>query len=120
MISCVYLIIDYARVRHCSARSSSESQCTTPQKPVERKIDSKLAAVPLPESYGQPIAETHPHIVKPGEIVPGITVNEFKHRREMLMDKIHRDSISLAKKIPNHIVRNPIKYCSPINFLSLS
>lgn len=32
--------------------------------------------------YGQPTASTHPHLVKEGEVVPGITLTELKNRRE--------------------------------------
>ncbi|KAK1119402.1 hypothetical protein K0M31_013232 [Melipona bicolor] len=37
---------------------------------------------------GQPTATTHPHLVKDGEIVPGIQLCEFKERRNKLVENI--------------------------------
>ncbi|KAL2020420.1 hypothetical protein VTK56DRAFT_8463 [Thermocarpiscus australiensis] len=34
--------------------------------------------------FGQPVHETHPHILKPGEITPGITAQEYADRRAKL------------------------------------
>lgn len=31
--------------------------------------------------FGQPVHETHPHLLKPGEITPGITAQEYADRR---------------------------------------
>lgn len=37
---------------------------------------------------GQPTAETHPHLLKTGEVVPYINANEFQTRRQGLIDQI--------------------------------
>ncbi|KAI1369917.1 peptidase M24, structural domain-containing protein [Xylaria arbuscula] len=34
--------------------------------------------------FGQPVHETHPHILKPGELTPGITAQEYHERRAAL------------------------------------
>lgn len=45
--------------------------------------------------YGQPLHETHPHLLKPGELTPGITALEYHHRRADLARKLPRDSIAI-------------------------
>ncbi|XP_051158781.1 xaa-Pro aminopeptidase 3-like isoform X2 [Leptopilina boulardi] len=39
-------------------------------------------------SFGQPTYQTHPHLIKKGEIIPGIQLEEFKTRRSKLMEQI--------------------------------
>ncbi|KAH6640599.1 peptidase M24, structural domain-containing protein [Chaetomium tenue] len=34
--------------------------------------------------FGQPVYETHPHLLKPGEVTPGITAQEYADRRAKL------------------------------------
>ncbi|RYC64128.1 hypothetical protein CHU98_g2061, partial [Xylaria longipes] len=34
--------------------------------------------------FGQPVHETHPHLLKPGELTPGITAQEYHERRSAL------------------------------------
>ncbi|KAI0863885.1 peptidase M24, structural domain-containing protein [Xylaria cubensis] len=34
--------------------------------------------------FGQPVHETHPHLLKPGELTPGITAQEYHERRSVL------------------------------------
>lgn len=41
--------------------------------------------------FGQPTPITHPHLLKDGEIVPGIHRDEFKHRRTKLMENIKKN-----------------------------
>ncbi|XP_011314273.1 probable Xaa-Pro aminopeptidase 3 [Fopius arisanus] len=42
----------------------------------------------IPRVYGQPTPQSHPHLVRPGELVPGIKLHEFKERRTKLFEKI--------------------------------
>ncbi|XP_034950313.1 xaa-Pro aminopeptidase 3-like [Chelonus insularis] len=41
-----------------------------------------------PKMYGQPTPLTHPHLLSPGELVPGIKLEEFKERRKTLVKHI--------------------------------
>uniref|UniRef100_A0A336M323 CSON011162 protein n=1 Tax=Culicoides sonorensis TaxID=179676 RepID=A0A336M323_CULSO len=50
-----------------------------------RKIQPKTNEI---KSYGQPTPDTHPHLLKPGEFTPGLTLAEFKSRRERFVDKL--------------------------------
>ena len=35
--------------------------------------------------FGQPVAQTHPHLINNGEVTPNITKEEYRHRRAMLV-----------------------------------
>lgn len=45
--------------------------------------------------FGQPIHETHPHILNHGELTPGITALEYAHRRSRLASRLPRDAIAV-------------------------
>ncbi|KAF3006826.1 hypothetical protein E8E13_010594 [Curvularia kusanoi] len=46
-------------------------------------------------SFGQPLHETHPHLLKPGEITPNITALEYYQRRQKLAEKLPPNSIAI-------------------------
>ncbi|KAH8887533.1 Creatinase/aminopeptidase [Thozetella sp. PMI_491] len=43
--------------------------------------------------FGQPVHETHPHILKAGEITPGISAQEYANRRAALAHALSENSI---------------------------
>ncbi|KAJ3212701.1 hypothetical protein HDU67_003657 [Dinochytrium kinnereticum] len=45
---------------------------------------------------GQPAPHTHPHLLKPNEITPGITASEYAIRRAALASKIPEGSVVIA------------------------
>ncbi|KTW25752.1 hypothetical protein T552_03365 [Pneumocystis carinii B80] len=45
--------------------------------------------------YGQPIYTTHPHLVKPAELTPGITVAEYAARRSQLAAALPAHSLTI-------------------------
>ncbi|KAH7239184.1 peptidase M24, structural domain-containing protein [Fusarium tricinctum] len=45
--------------------------------------------------FGQPVHETHPHILKAGEITPGITAQEYADRRAALAHSMTEGSIAV-------------------------
>ncbi|XP_076118038.1 xaa-Pro aminopeptidase 3-like [Mytilus galloprovincialis] len=52
--------------------------------------------------FGQPAAQTHPHLIKEGEVTPGITKEEYRNRRHLL------SSLALqTEKSRNHIMLVP-------------
>ncbi|PNY26853.1 Intermediate cleaving peptidase 55 [Tolypocladium capitatum] len=59
-----------------SARRHIDASCRT------RRHYSSVAAGIL--KFGQPVYETHPHILRPGELTPGITAQEYADRRATL------------------------------------
>jgi intermediate cleaving peptidase 55 len=45
--------------------------------------------------FGQPVHETHPHLLNPGELTPGITALEYHHRRAALAKQLPANSIAV-------------------------
>lgn len=45
--------------------------------------------------FGQPVYETHPHILQPGEITPGITAQEYHDRRSKLAFALPENGIAI-------------------------
>jgi intermediate cleaving peptidase 55 len=46
-------------------------------------------------SFGQPVHETHPHLLQAGELTPGITSQEYFNRRNALASSLPPDSIAI-------------------------
>src|ERR1700761_5190678 len=47
-------------------------------------------------SFGQPVHETHPHLLQPGELTPGITAQEYADRRTKLAAKLPDKAIAVV------------------------
>ncbi|KAK1759626.1 peptidase M24, structural domain-containing protein [Echria macrotheca] len=45
--------------------------------------------------FGQPVHETHPHILKAGEITPGITAQEYENRRARFAHSLPDNAVAL-------------------------
>ncbi|KAL8948031.1 MAG: hypothetical protein Q9222_005747 [Ikaeria aurantiellina] len=45
--------------------------------------------------FGQPVHETHPHLLKPGELTPGILALEYAQRRSKLASKLPRNAVAI-------------------------
>ncbi|TAQ84922.1 hypothetical protein B7494_g6739 [Chlorociboria aeruginascens] len=45
--------------------------------------------------FGQPVYETHPHLLKAGEVTPGITAQEYADRRSKLAAKLPENGIAI-------------------------
>uniref|UniRef100_A0A182JGR5 Aminopeptidase P N-terminal domain-containing protein n=1 Tax=Anopheles atroparvus TaxID=41427 RepID=A0A182JGR5_ANOAO len=59
-------------------------------------------------TYGQPVPQTHPHLIGPGEVIPGIRLDEVKARRRALLHLIKESCAkNMDKNIKNHIVIIP-------------
>lgn len=54
--------------------------------------------------YGQPTADTHPHLLKEDEILPSIQKTEFMQRRTNLMDLIKKHMLQTNHDVHAHIV----------------
>lgn len=75
----------------------------TSQNPLSHKSCNKQ----LHTTYGQPTASTHPHLLKPGELVPGIKLDEFIFRRTKLVEHILNDGYVGKASENQHIVIIP-------------
>ena len=56
-------------------------------KPTQKAVCDQSQKISYP-TFGQPTPLTHPHLMKEGEVVPGIHLQEFKSRRSKLLERI--------------------------------
>ncbi|KAI9835625.1 MAG: hypothetical protein M1837_003698 [Sclerophora amabilis] len=59
-----------------------------------RRLYSSISAAEL--QFGQPLHETHPHLLKAGEITPGITALEYCDRRTKLAKELPDNGIAIV------------------------
>ncbi|KAF7185243.1 Intermediate cleaving peptidase 55 [Pseudocercospora fuligena] len=69
-------------------RSRPSFFSTSSRKPFEIVSASEI-------QFGQPLHETHPHIIAPGHLTPGISALEYHHRRAALARKLPRNSVAI-------------------------
>ncbi|KAI9889803.1 MAG: hypothetical protein M1814_004905 [Vezdaea aestivalis] len=50
--------------------------------------------------FGQPIHETHPHLIKPGDLTPGISALEYATRRADLAEKLPLNGVAILAAAP--------------------
>ncbi|KAF4600522.1 hypothetical protein EYR38_005151 [Pleurotus pulmonarius] len=74
-------------------------------RPQWRQYATETVIPSKPSGYGQPLYQSHPHLVKPNELTPGIPAEEYETRRRKLMDNLPDDSLVVS-------VAAPIKYMS--------
>ncbi|KAH3673629.1 hypothetical protein WICMUC_003532 [Wickerhamomyces mucosus] len=70
------------------------------------RLESSFKTRPLPPfNAGQPIYETRPYMMKPGELTPGISSMEYFERRIKLASKLPKSSAAI-------VVGNSVKFAS--------
>ncbi|PSN49591.1 hypothetical protein C0J52_14215 [Blattella germanica] len=60
-----------------------------------------------PTKMGQPVPTTHPHLLQPGELLPGLRKEEFQERRFRLMESIHKYASRHDDNPKQHLVVIP-------------
>ncbi|KAF0436943.1 peptidase M24 [Gigaspora margarita] len=63
-----------------------------------------------PRIFGQPTPETHPHLMKPGELTPGIAALEYELRRAKLMDRLSENSVVISLGYRMRYMSNKVFY----------
>jgi len=58
-----------------------------------RRSYASVSAAEL--QFGQPVHETHPHLLKAGEITPGISAQEYADRRSKLAAKLPENGVAI-------------------------
>lgn len=72
------------------ASASASNGCMTSQ------FHRSYASVSATElQFGQPVYETHPHLLRPGEVTPGITAQEYADRRAKLAASLPDKAIAI-------------------------
>ncbi|KAK3078159.1 hypothetical protein LTS18_008288, partial [Coniosporium uncinatum] len=64
-----------------------------PQRTVDVQRRTQVSAAEL--QFGQPLHETHPHILNAGELTPGITALEYANRRAKLARAMPNGSVAI-------------------------
>ncbi|KAH0491590.1 hypothetical protein TgHK011_003015 [Trichoderma gracile] len=97
-------------------RSSPSSYIFSPR----RCYSSVISAADL--QFGQPVHETHPHILKAGEITPGISAQEYADRRAALADALPPGSVAILHAAPLQYKSGAVfhPYRQETNFLYLT
>ncbi|KAF9328644.1 hypothetical protein BGZ91_000914 [Linnemannia elongata] len=71
---------------------------------------AERARGPVMAQYGQPTWMTHPHLMKEGEITPGLSAQEFELRRTLLMQSLPKGSIVISTSHRTRFMTNNIFY----------
>lgn len=77
------------------------------QKTTQFSVKDKSRFIDQGKIYGQPTHTTHPHLLKPGELVQGITSEEISYRRLQLMETIKAYSLANFPSVQNHLIVIP-------------
>ncbi|KAK3492250.1 Creatinase/aminopeptidase [Neurospora hispaniola] len=78
------------------ASHPSSSPPSTPWRPSRTYATTTTTTVSAADlEFGQPVYETHPHILQPGELTPGITAQEYHERRSKLAFALPENGIAI-------------------------
>ncbi|EDU41092.1 Xaa-Pro dipeptidase [Pyrenophora tritici-repentis Pt-1C-BFP] len=103
MNSALRLLRPIARVRW-----RGDSRAWTRTRDARVGITRTYAEIAVPAAelrFGQPLHETHPHLLKAGEVTPGITALEYHQRRAALAKELPPNSVAI-------LAANDLKYAS--------
>ncbi|KAG6001582.1 hypothetical protein E4U43_001293 [Claviceps pusilla] len=81
--------------------ASRTTACSAPTQTLTSKFyssDSVVSAADI--RFGQPVYETHPHILKAGELTPGITAQEYANRRAALAHSMSEGGVAVLHAAP--------------------
>ncbi|OJK02624.1 hypothetical protein ASPACDRAFT_75766 [Aspergillus aculeatus ATCC 16872] len=79
-----------------SAFLSHPSRSVLQQRQPRLALHRTYASISAAElKFGQPLHETHPHILNPGELTPGITALEYAQRRSRLANQLPKHAVAV-------------------------
>ncbi|KAF8629628.1 hypothetical protein AX15_003362 [Amanita polypyramis BW_CC] len=67
-------------------------------------------ALTKPSNFGQPLFQSHPHLLQPNELTPGIPAEDYECRRRKLMESLPDNSIAVSVSAPIKYMSNNIFY----------
>ncbi|KAI0601112.1 peptidase M24, structural domain-containing protein [Biscogniauxia sp. FL1348] len=87
-------------ITRCILPNSSPTRIA-PQHHLHASKRSYTTAIPASELlFGQPVYETHPHLLAPGQLTPGITAQEYHERRAALCQSLPPHSAVVLPAAP--------------------
>jgi intermediate cleaving peptidase 55 len=104
--------------RRARARCDAFQSTRLPARP--GRCYSTVSAADL--LFGQPVHETHPHLLQAGELTPGITAQEYADRRAALAQSMTEGSIAVLSAASLQYKSGAVfhKYRQESNFLYLT
>ncbi|KAG5980127.1 hypothetical protein E4U55_004377 [Claviceps digitariae] len=87
--------------KHVINISSPTTACSASTQTVASNFYSTASVVSAADiRFGQPVYETHPHILKAGELTPGITAQEYADRRAALAHSMSEGGVAVLHAAP--------------------
>ncbi|KAI0888326.1 aminopeptidase-like protein [Annulohypoxylon maeteangense] len=83
-------------------------ECNSRSKTARRAYSTTISAKDI--LFGQPVYETHPHLLKSGELTPGITAQEYHERRVKLMNSLPPNSAVILPSATLHYRSGAVFY----------
>lgn len=83
-----YLLRRYVAILGYQLLAQFSAGTTAKSDPTPQECTRKSSHV----MYGQPTPMTHPHLIKHGEVVPGVSLQELKRRRSKLVESIVQEN----------------------------
>ncbi|KAL6238806.1 hypothetical protein BDW75DRAFT_200332 [Aspergillus navahoensis] len=94
MMACRSLVRQWPRCLRRPIAPGALSRLSQPR--VQTQLRRGYASISAAElKFGQPLHETHPHLLDPGELTPGITALEYAHRRSRLANKLPKHAVAV-------------------------
>ncbi|KAJ3687446.1 hypothetical protein LUZ61_016610 [Rhynchospora tenuis] len=91
-----------------SSSSSSHSPHSTPAQ--EDSSYAPPSSRNLLDHVGQPTSLSHPELMSPADITPGITAQEYIHRRNSLLDQLPPGSVAIVASAPVKMMTDVVPY----------
>ncbi|KAI5838974.1 peptidase M24, structural domain-containing protein [Morchella snyderi] len=85
----------HAARAQCLARLPRHPQLQSQQRSLSSDAGAGSPPPPQKLAFGQPLFETHPHLLKRGEVTPGISALEYAMRRAKLAAELPDNSIAI-------------------------
>ena len=71
-------------------------KCSAPRERLHLKTRQYNTINASELQFGQPLYETHPHLLQPGELTPGISAHEYADRRTRLAKQLPKGAVAVV------------------------
>ncbi|KAL4804374.1 peptidase M24, structural domain-containing protein [Aspergillus unguis] len=96
MAACRSLMRQWPRYIRRPISGAVLSRLSHPKIQTQSTVRRGYASISAAElKFGQPLHETHPHLLEPGELTPGISALEYAQRRSRLANKLPKHAVAV-------------------------